>query len=556
MNVVTEETSTLNDVSAITEAETEPKIATPNTTTARFFMWLVGGVALALFVVLALLNTSTFTFWQQLGENDVYVFGMFLVTGIICHYFLFTVSSDVRMSLSILVAQAIFIIFAPLPAAILGFVTGLWFELFITRRGLTFAVRTGGMYALCVMVARLVFELVGGQTLTGDLSLVSAGQVLVAFMAYRVVNEAILSTSQYLQGLGFWQLPQKRFIYITLVYLAMLPGALLIAMLKFEVGPVAVLLACGCVVIVSLILRQNSSSSLQGVRQLKQVRKLNQRLAYQNDRQKLMGVRINQTLDSFLTLVREYAGISQDQEAAVVEITATIEELSRTASQIAGAADNVASAAEKAIYTTEQGQEAVNSTIYAINEAREKVQEIASKILDLTYKSERIGEIVTTINTIAGEIRMLALNATIEASGAGPFGRRFSIVAAEVNQLADRSRQAAQQIREIIVEIQQATNSSVRVTEEGLQKMERSVAMASLSDRANQDIISVVQKTAQQAAAISLATQQQRSASEQVVISVHDVAVMIGQNAEKIASVSEASVELQRIARELQAENL
>ena len=60
---------------------------------------------------------------------------------------------------------------------------------------------------------------------------------------------------------------------------------------------------------------------------------------------------------------------------------------------------------------------------------------------------------MTVINGIAGEIRLLALNATIEASGAGQFGRRFSIVANEVNQLADRSREALQQIKGIIAEI-------------------------------------------------------------------------------------------------------
>jgi methyl-accepting chemotaxis protein len=64
----------------------------------------------------------------------------------------------------------------------------------------------------------------------------------------------------------------------------------------------------------------------------------------------------------------------------------------------------------------------------------------------------------------------------------------------------------------------------------------------------------MVERTAQTAAAIALATQQQLSASEQVVNSMHDVANMIGENAQKVASVSVASLELQRVARELRAE--
>ena len=196
----------------------------------------------------------------------------------------------------------------------------------------------------------------------------------------------------------------------------------------------------------------------------------------------------------------------------------------------------------------------MNATIEAINDVRLKVQEIANKIAELDAKSERIGEIVMVINGIAGEIRLLALNATIEASGAGQFGRRFSVVANEVNLLADRSREALKQIKEIIAEIQAAAISSRTVTIEGLSRMERSVELASLSERANQEIISVVEHTAQAAAAISLATQQQRSASEQVVASVHHVAARISQNADKISSVALASSELESVANELQME--
>jgi methyl-accepting chemotaxis protein len=81
--------------------------------------------------------------------------------------------------------------------------------------------------------------------------------------------------------------------------------------------------------------------------------------------------------------------------------------------------------------------------------------------------------------------------------------------------------------------------------------MSTSVSSAALSETANLEIIHQVERTAQSAAAISLATQQQRSASEQVVTNMHNVAIMIGQNAEKVASVSVASLELQKIVREL-----
>ena len=554
MSVLTKEIPPVVDNTAITQADLRALAKATSNPQVLLFMWIVGAAGLALLGLLVLLDPMAVQALPQVDPAEFFVFAALVITAIICRNFFFIFSLNIHLALSMLLCEAGFIIFPPLPAALIGVIPALWFELLITKRGLAYAVRTAGMYAMCGVAARLVYTALGGQAIIGDISLGVVAQVLAAFVVFRTINELILTITQYLQNLQAKELLQKRVIDTSLIYLAMLPAALLLAILKFQVGPVAVLFACACVVMVSIILKRSSTIGMGNVEQLKQMQRLNERLAYQNGRQKRVAIGINQTLDSFLSLVHEYAGISHEQESAVVEITATIEQLSRTATQIASAADNVAGAADKAIYTAEQGQEAVNSTIDAISEVRDKVREIAAKILDLTTKSERIGEIVTTINSIAGQIRLLALNATIEASGAGPFGRRFAVVATEVNELADRSRQAVQQIREIIVEIQQATNSSVRVTEEGLQRMERSVAMASLSEQANREIIDVVQRTAQAAASISLATQQQRSASEQVVTSVHDVAIMIGQNAEKVASVSGTSLELQRIARELQSE--
>jgi methyl-accepting chemotaxis protein len=556
MSAVTEEKAVISEKANLSPIP--PATPGPDGTNRplQIFMWTIGGIGLALLVLFGVLGFDKFKNFGEISLSEYFVFAILLITASACNHFFFEVGHKIYLALSMLIYQVGLIVYPVFPALLIVALPGIWFELVAAKRGLAYAARTAGMYVICMTGARLTFEALDGHAPVGDITLTLVGQVVASFLVFRVLNEAVLIITQLLQGLKAWQLLTQRVITTTVIYIGMLTAAMMLATLKVQVGPVAMVFGCACALMVSSVLKQSSDNANRIVEQLSEVQKLNIRLADQNERQKQLGGHINLTLDSFLSLVREYTGTSHEQEAAVVEITATIEQLSRTASQIAAAADNVADAARKAIDTAEQGQDAVVSTIDAINEVREKVQEIAAKILDLNTKSERIGEIVTTINAIAGQIRLLALNATIEASGAGPFGRRFAVVAAEVNELADRSRQAAQQIREIIGQIQQATNSSVTVTEEGLQRMERSVALANLSERANQEIIEVVQKTAQAAAAISLATQQQRSASEQVVTSVHDVAVMIGQNTEKVTGVSVASMELQHVTRELQAEQI
>ena len=513
----------------------------------------IGLLAIVVLVVFAANDSKHLLDWVD--WNSGLAFAGILVTAVICNFFPFSVPPNLVLNIGMVLYFTAFLLFPPVPAALIPAISAILWELFGSKRGSAYAARTAGMYIFAATIARLVFQwLDPNEAFKGDITFEMLWPVLAAFLVFRFFNELIVNLTQYLQGYGALAFLDHVWS-VTGLYLLFLPASLVLAMLATNNGPISLIIGCILITTVGYILRRATTTREREHQQLDLVRDLNARLANQNERQMRLGNRINNTLDSFLTIVREYAETSHEQEAAVIEITSTIEQLSRTASQIAGAADNVAGAAERAIEAADGGQQAVTATIEAMTEVRNKVREIALKIQDLNSKSERIGEIVTVINAIAGEIRLLALNATIEASGAGQFGRRFSIVANEVNQLADRSREALQQIKQIIAEIQTATTISRRVTEEGLQRMERSVEMASRSEIANREIIGVVQKTAQAAAAISLATQQQRSASEQVVTSVHDVAIMIGQNAEKVASVSVASTDLQRVARELRAED-
>jgi methyl-accepting chemotaxis protein len=125
------------------------------------------------------------------------------------------------------------------------------------------------------------------------------------------------------------------------------------------------------------------------------------------------------------------------------------------------------------------------------------------------------------------------------------------VVAAEVKKLAQRSVAATKDVRAIIVQIQAATAAAVMATEEGLKETDHGVNLAHQSGDANDDIISMVERTAQLANAISLATQQQRTASEQVVATMREVADVTRQAAASSQQASGAANELSGIAHEL-----
>jgi methyl-accepting chemotaxis protein len=245
------------------------------------------------------------------------------------------------------------------------------------------------------------------------------------------------------------------------------------------------------------------------------------------------------------------AQISVEQAGAVTQATVTIEELSHTAQQIAEAATLVASAAEQALASVNEGQDTAQESIKGNTNLKLRVREITDRILALSERSQRVGHIIEQVASIADQTHLLALNAAIESAAAGENGKRFAVVASEVKRLADRSRQATKDVQAVLGEIQDATNASVMATEQGLKEAERGVILAYRAGDVNESIIQMVERTVQLANAISLATQQQRSASEQVVTSMRHLSTVIGDAAASANQSSALAASLDLIALEL-----
>lgn len=245
------------------------------------------------------------------------------------------------------------------------------------------------------------------------------------------------------------------------------------------------------------------------------------------------------------------AQISVEQAGAVAQATVTIEELSHTAQQIAEATTLVANAAEQALSSANDGQETVQESITGISNLKLRVRAITDRILALSERSQRVGHIIEQVASIADQTHLLALNAAIESAAAGENGKRFAVVASEVKRLAERSRQATKDVQAVLGEIQDATNASVMATEQGMKEAERGVILAYRAGDVNESIIQMVERTVQLANAISMATQQQRSASEQVVTSMRHLAMVIGDAAASARQSSELAVSLDEIAQEL-----
>jgi methyl-accepting chemotaxis protein len=150
---------------------------------------------------------------------------------------------------------------------------------------------------------------------------------------------------------------------------------------------------------------------------------------------------------------KEAATATAQQSTAVVETSVTIEQLAAAASAIAENA--------------QRGSESVQKTSETMHDLQASVDAIEQGTVGLAHHSQRIGEIVELISDFAVQTNQLALNAAIEAARAGRSGKGFSVVAAEVRKLAERSASSAHSIRDIVAAIQAETEATIAATGAG-----------------------------------------------------------------------------------------
>ena len=254
--------------------------------------------------------------------------------------------------------------------------------------------------------------------------------------------------------------------------------------------------------------------------------------------------------------VQQTSGVSE-QASAVQEVTTTSEEIAITAKQITENARTVEAMAEETSQSSLAGTSDVVNATDGMARLKNQVQSIAQSMLQLGDNSQKIGGIVEIIDEISDQTNLLALNAAIEAAGAGEAGKRFAIVAQEVRRLAERTVDATRQIKGLIEEIQKATNSTIMVTEEGTKAVDSAAALVDKVQLSFGNIIRMVAETARAAKEISLSTQQQTSACEQMaetMTEVRDVALQVAGSAREteraITEITNLTVKLKDLTEE------
>ncbi|MEX6504027.1 methyl-accepting chemotaxis protein [Pseudomonas zhanjiangensis] len=255
--------------------------------------------------------------------------------------------------------------------------------------------------------------------------------------------------------------------------------------------------------------------------------------------------------EEVLAATSQVATNTQETATAISEIVTTVDEVKQTAVLASGKARSVADSTAHTREVAQGGRQAVDEALMGMEQIREQMQAVAESIMRLGEQSQTIGEIVASVSDLAEQSNLLGVNASIEAMRAGETGKGFSVVAQEVKALAEQSKQATNQVRGILGEIQKAMTKAVLLAEQGSKAVEAGYARARSSGEAIRALDSSIVESSEMALQIAATSQQQMVGMDQVANAMSSIREASQSNVSGTRQMDQATRNLHELGMKL-----
>ncbi len=247
----------------------------------------------------------------------------------------------------------------------------------------------------------------------------------------------------------------------------------------------------------------------------------------------------------------ELLAASGEQLREIRETGESVLKMAGRINDVSAQAQETASVARQSLRASETGLQAVQDAIGGMNTIRDQIQDTSKRIKRLGESSQEIGEITELISDITEQTNVLALNAAIQAASAGEAGRGFSVVAEEVQRLAERSADATRQIAAIVRTIQTDTQDAVGAMERSTQGVVEGARLSDAAGAALGDIDRVTRELADLIGRISEEALREARSANVVAANIQHIFAVTEQTSEGTRSTAQMVRDLSGMAQEL-----
>ena len=261
--------------------------------------------------------------------------------------------------------------------------------------------------------------------------------------------------------------------------------------------------------------------------------------------------RVAQTTEQVDATSTELLAASNEQLHEIRETGKSILDMAGRINDVSAQAQESALVARQSLQAADSGLQAVQNAIGGMNSIRDQIQDTSKRIKRLGESSQEIGEITELISDITEQTNVLALNAAIQAASAGEAGRGFSVVAEEVQRLAERSGDATRQIAALVKAIQTDTQDAVAAMERSTQGVVEGARLSDSAGTALTEIDSVSRRLAELIEVISNSTSREANMANGVAENIQHIFAVTEQTGEGTRTTAQQVRELSHMAEEL-----